>query len=99
MKTLVSILTLAISACWALQFTQAPTFPSAGGGQWNITFAVDANTDVEVSIVNTADSTVVRHLAAGMLGATPPPPLTANSLSQTLTWDGKDDVGRTANTK
>ncbi|MBL8028982.1 MAG: hypothetical protein JNL74_21345, partial [Fibrobacteres bacterium] len=52
-------------------------------------------TDVAVSIVNVADSTVIRHLAAGYLGATAPEPLTKNSLSQTIPWDGLDDAGRT----
>lgn len=84
------------TALLALQFAQNPAMTSAGGGQWQATFAVSETTDVEISIVNTADSTVVRHLAAGMLGGKAPAPLQAGSLSQTLTWDGKDDFGRTA---
>jgi hypothetical protein len=41
-----------------------------------------------------AAGTVVRHLAAGVLGGqyAPPPPL-AQGLSQSLTWDLKDDLG------
>jgi hypothetical protein len=37
---------------------------------------------------------IVRHLVSGVLGASAPAPLQANSKSQTLTWDGKDDRGR-----
>lgn len=62
-------------------------------GQWKVAFSVTESTDVEVSIVNPVDSSVVRHLAAGKLGANPPAPLTPNSLSQTLAWDGRDDLG------
>jgi DNA-binding beta-propeller fold protein YncE len=37
---------------------------------------------------------VVRHLAAGMLGATAPAPLKPDSLTQALIWDGNDDAGK-----
>jgi len=37
---------------------------------------------------------VVRHLAAGMLGKNPPPPLKPDTLRQTLLWDRTDDEGR-----
>lgn len=81
---------------FALQFTQAPSLTPLGDGQWQASFAVDETTDVEVSIVDPYDSVVVRHLAAGLLGSNPPPPLAANSLGQSLTWDGKDDFGAAA---
>src|SRR5262249_47564733 len=38
----------------------------------------------------------VRHLAAGALGDNAPAPLLKGSLQQTLTWDGKDDLGQPA---
>ncbi len=59
-----------------------------------ITFAVSAKTDVEVSVLN-AKGEVVRHLAAGVLGGEKPPPEPLKpGLSQSLTWDGKDDFGK-----
>ena len=60
---------------------------------WLVTFKVDKYTDIEVAIVKTATSEVVRHLAAGVLGASPPAPLIQNSLQQTLIWDGRNDYG------
>ena len=40
---------------------------------------------------------VVRHLAAGVLGADKPPPEPLKpGLSQSLAWDGKDDFGKSA---
>ena len=60
-------------------------------GKWYVTFELDTFTDVEVAIVDPAKSTVVRHLAAGVLGPKAPSPFAANSRSQKLEWDGKDD--------
>ena len=66
---------------------------SKDGDKTKITFAVKAPTDVEVAVVD-ADGKIVRHLAAGVLGATnAPAPLKANSLEQSLEWDGKADWG------
>jgi len=61
--------------------------------KWTVTFELDSLSDVEVAIVDAGKSTVVRHLAAGVLGRTPPPPLIANSRVQKIEWDGKDDLG------
>ncbi|MBL8025933.1 MAG: T9SS type A sorting domain-containing protein [Fibrobacteres bacterium] len=72
-------------------FVRNPAMTADGNGSYTITFELSENSDVEVSIVDTRDSSVVRHLVAGVLGTNPPPPLTANSLSQTLKWDGTDD--------
>jgi len=70
--------------------------PSAvkDGDKVKIAFAVAAPTDVEVAVLG-ADGKVVRHLAAGALGAkeAPPAPLKPG-LVQELTWDGKDDAGK-----
>lgn len=74
-------------------FTVQPSLVKRAPAQWEVHFAVSVATDVAVSIVNTADSTIVRHLAAGVLGANAPTPLAKNSLIQTLTWDGKNDLG------
>jgi len=58
---------------------------------WIVTFELDSLVDVEVAIVDPGKSTVVRHLAAGVLGPKTPPPLVANSRVQKIEWDGKDD--------
>src|SRR5204862_4200277 len=66
------------------------------GARLTISFAVSARTDVEVSILD-ARGMVVRHLAAGVLGAKIPPPVPLRpGLEQKLTWDGKDDLGKKA---
>jgi hypothetical protein len=76
-------------------FGTAPTV-SKDGQRLVISFSVAAATDVEVSILD-AEGRIVRHLAAGVLGAKtkPPAPLQA-ALEQKLTWDGKDDFGKKA---
>jgi hypothetical protein len=53
-------------------FTTRPTATSAAD-KTTISFAISGPTDVEVSVLN-AKGKVVRHLAAGMLGAETPPP-------------------------
>jgi hypothetical protein len=78
----------------ALDFTTQPSLTKDGSNKWWVSFEVNQATDVEVSIVNVHDSSVVRHLAAGMLGPNAPAPLTASSLSQILEWDLKDDLGQ-----
>ncbi len=78
-----------------VSFTSKPA-AIRDGNSVRITFAVSAPTDVEVAIL-AADSSVVRHLAAGMLGGAkaPPEPLKAG-LAQDLLWDGNDDFGKPA---
>lgn len=60
-----------------------------------IEFAVNRETDVAVEILDETGDTV-RHLAAGLLGPNAPEPLKADSLTQTLAWDRKDDLGQDA---
>ncbi|KPJ69712.1 MAG: hypothetical protein AMS14_11310, partial [Planctomycetes bacterium DG_20] len=60
-----------------------------------IDFAVSTPTDVAV-YVEDGQGKIVRHLAAGVLGPNAPEPLAKDSLAQSLTWDGKDDLGRPA---
>jgi len=60
------------------------------GDKVKIEFAVNHETDVAVYIED-ADGRIVRHLVAGVLGETPPPPLKPNSLSQRIEWDGIGD--------
>lgn len=47
---------------------------------WQITFELDRTTDVEAAVLNEAGR-VVRHLAAGVLGAANAPPLCWTSKS------------------
>ena len=73
-------------------FARNPTATQRDGGA-EIRFAVNEETDVAVSILD-SQRKVIRHLAAGMLGANAPAPFKAGSLAQVLEWDGKDDRGK-----
>ncbi len=86
---------LAALAADAVDWADAPSLERAGASAWRIAFAVDHRSDVEVAIVDRSSARVVRHLAAGMLGADPPAPLAPGSLAQALVWDGRDDYGAT----
>jgi hypothetical protein len=95
MRHLVSVsaaLFLTAAACSAASFTKPPTVAETPEG-FRIEFIVDGITDVTVSVTD-ARGKVVRHLAAGRLGQTVPPPLTKDSYAQTLLWDRRDDAGR-----
>jgi len=77
----------------APKFTKPPTAAKAGD-KVTVTFAVSQKTDVEVAILG-ADGKVVRHLAAGVLGAENPPPAPLKAgLAQSIEWDGRDDYGK-----
>jgi len=78
----------------AARFTARPEAVAAGG-KVKITFAVSAETDVELAVVD-AKGRVVRHLAAGLLGAHAPAPLNKGTLRQEVLWDGRDDLGKPA---
>lgn len=73
-------------------FTKAPALTRSGAGG-TVEFTVDRATDVAVSIVRLTDSTVIRRLAAGLLGPKAPAPLLKDSLHQVISWDGSDDFG------
>ena len=75
-----------------VRFAREPV-ATRDGERVKIEFAVDRETDVAVYVLD-AKGKVVRHLAAGVIGKKAPKPLTANSLSQSIEWDGKDDIGR-----
>jgi hypothetical protein len=74
------------------QFSQAPSV-NLNGSNAAISFSVTSSIDVEVGILDQSGK-VIRHLAAGVLGGqyNPPSPLKPG-LSQSLTWDLKDDYG------
>ena len=75
-------------------FVAKPQAASSAEGV-RITFTVKEAVDVAVGIVD-EKGRVVRHLAAGALGANPPAPLQANTLAQNLLWDRTDDSGKPA---
>ena len=76
------------------RFAEKPTAVKKDG-KVRIRFAVSSETDVAVYVENSKGD-VVRHLVAGVLGKNPPKPLKANSPSQNVEWDGRDDAGKPA---
>jgi len=89
---LVALVAGLVRAGEAPKFTAKPTATVQKDGA-RIEFAVSQPTDVEVAILD-AKGKAVRHLAAGLLGKNAPAPLRKNSLSQSLLWDRKDDLGK-----
>lgn len=78
-----------------LAWTKAPEVQvDATTKHWTISFELSRMTDVEVAIVDAANGNVVRHLAAGVLGKSPPAPFKGDSAAQQIVWDGKDDYGQ-----
>lgn len=75
-------------------FVMQPTAVKSGDTT-NIKFTVDRPTDVAITIED-KEGKIIRHLAAGVLGKNAPEPLQPNTLTQSLTWDGKDDFGKAA---
>ncbi|MCK6470766.1 MAG: hypothetical protein L6R28_03370 [Planctomycetes bacterium] len=94
LEFLVALL-LAAQAAAGEGFAKAPAAQKNGAGA-TITFALAAAGDVEVAVLD-AKGGVVRHLAAGALGApkAPPAPL-KEGLEQSIAWDGHDDFGKPA---
>lgn len=79
----------------ALEFTSAPKIVRDESGV-AVAFALGRAADVEVAVLD-AKGQVVRHLAAGVLGAkTPPPPPLQPGLEQKIPWDGRNDLGAEA---
>jgi flagellar hook assembly protein FlgD len=97
-RLLMPVLLSAIIAFGDLSFVSNPAINFISAGNWQVTFELSEAADVEVAIIDTSDWSIVRHLAAGVLGANAPAPLVQNALQQTLTWDGKDDLGNTVST-
>src|SRR5687768_9786599 len=75
-------------------FSKKPAAVKAGDAV-RIDFTADRKTDVAVTIED-ANSKVIRHIVAGVLGKSPPDPLKADKLEQSIIWDGKDDFGKAA---
>ena len=86
------VLTVSV-ASGEVSFQGKPTVRAEAGGV-RIDFALTAPGDVEVAVVNEKGE-VVRHLAAGAVGAeAAAPPLKTASCSQSLLWDRRDDDGK-----
>lgn len=85
------LLATAASAAPSVSFAKKPTL-AHDGDKVKIEFAVSAATDAEVAILD-AEGKVVRHLAAGAISEKTAGAFPAG-LSQSLTWDGKDDQGK-----
>ncbi len=89
------LLLAGLASAGEASFAAKPTATKAGD-KFTIRFAVAAATDVEVAVLD-AGGKIVRHLAAGVLGAkTPPPEPLKSGLAQSIEWDGKDDAGKPA---
>jgi len=88
------VLIWASAAADEVGFARKPTAVKVGDTV-TVTFAVNRATDVAVTVED-AQGRIVRHLAAGVLGANVPAPLKPNTLEQTIAWDGTDDLGRRA---
>jgi hypothetical protein len=90
-----ALLAAGIATAEPAAFSQQPVV-TRSAGRAAVEFAVTGKTDVEVAILN-AKGEAVRHLAAGVLGATNAPPLPLRpGLAQKLEWDGQDDAGDSA---
>jgi DNA-binding beta-propeller fold protein YncE len=91
---LAAVLALSTAAAGAdVSLQGKPAVRSEAGGV-RIEFALAAPADVEVAIVGEKGE-VLRHLAAGVVGAEKAaPPLAPASCTQSLIWDRKDDEGR-----
>lgn len=57
-----------------------------------ISFETNGYCDVTV-VVEDDQGNIIRHLVSGVLGDNPPEPLQANTKSQIILWDYKDDAG------
>ncbi len=61
----------------------------------DIVFELKTPADVTVAVLS-KDGRVVRHIGCGVLGENAPEPFRKGSLTQKLTWDGRDDRGKPA---
>jgi hypothetical protein len=75
----------------SFEFDAKPTVKNAGKDRYEISFSVKARCDVSV-VVEDKENRVVRHIVCGVLGPNAPEPFKKDSLSQTVVWDGKNDL-------
>lgn len=76
------------------RFVSGPAVERDGQG-YRIRFALDQPDDVLVRIVDESGATL-RTLGCGMLGANAPEPLQADTLEQSIYWDGRAADGKPA---
>src|SRR5688500_3416425 len=88
---LLSVATVAVAEP---TFAVKPSVTRSGEGA-TISFTASVETDVEVAVLDDKGN-AIRHLVAGRLGANAPAPLATGTLKQTVSWDGKDDLGKAA---
>jgi len=94
-KLLVALFCVGFLRAEEVQFVDSPKV-SQSVVYMIVSFSVNKPTDVEVSILD-QNGKIVRHLAAGVLGAKNPPPAPLEvGLSQEIVWDGNDDLGKPA---
>ncbi len=75
------------------EFTREPAVKKVAPDHYEISFACKAKCDVAVAVEDPSGR-IVRHIVYGVLGSNAPAPLQKNTLDQTVTWDGKDEVGK-----
>ena len=73
------------------EFAKEPTITKKEN-QYTIEFETKSFCDVTIA-VEEENGEIVRHLASGVLGKRPPESFQANSLKQSVIWDGKNDRG------
>ncbi|MFC1671841.1 hypothetical protein ACFL01_01770 [Planctomycetota bacterium] len=73
-------------------FTAKPKVKLVARDKYEVTFGIKGACDVAVGLID-KDGKIVRHLAAGVLGANAPEPFQKNTLDQKIHWNGKDDLG------
>ncbi|PCJ52382.1 MAG: hypothetical protein COA79_23820 [Planctomycetota bacterium] len=72
-------------------FTKKPSLKKVGD-KIIISFTSKDYCDVTIAIED-SNGNIIRHLASGVLGKNAPMPFQKNSLSQSVTWDSKNDQG------
>ncbi|NQT93981.1 MAG: hypothetical protein HQ559_14565 [Lentisphaerae bacterium] len=82
---------LLVTSASPAEFVKTPKV-NKEGRKVSVDFSADRRTDVAVWVED-EEGNKVRHLAAGLLGATAPAPLQKNALAQSLSWDMNDDFG------
>jgi DNA-binding beta-propeller fold protein YncE len=94
MRRAIAVLLIAATTAHAApKFTKGPTVARKGAGA-TVAFTVSESTDVAVYVLDKTGR-VVRHLAAGAIGAGAQHAVPLQKgLAQSIVWDGKDDSGK-----
>ncbi|MFC1671700.1 hypothetical protein ACFL01_01060 [Planctomycetota bacterium] len=73
------------------EFAKKPSVRLVAKDKYEIAFATKGYCDVTAGIID-EKGVVVRHLASGVLGKNAPSPFQKDSLTQKITWNGKNDL-------